>query len=63
MKECKAIIHKLSSAVHGMNYDVSLWHKFGNTFVYAGYGKYFQTAEDAEQFATENANAGIVKDY
>jgi len=63
-RKCKAIIHKLSFPLDGcLNYDVSLWYEWKNTFVYAGYGRYFRTAEEAEQYAAENADAGITKDY
>ena len=63
-RKCKAIIHKLSFPLDGcLNYDVSLWYSWHDTFVYAGYGKYFKTAEEAEQYAEENADAGIIKDY
>jgi hypothetical protein len=63
-RNCKAIIKKLSFPLDGcLNYDVSLWYKWNNTYVYAGYGRFFQTVEEAEQYAAENANAGIMKDY
>ena len=63
-RKCKAIIHKLSFPLDGcLNYDVSLLYKFGNAYVYAGYGKFFKTAEEAEQYAAENASDGITKDY
>ena len=63
-RKCKAIIHKTSFPLDNcLNYDVQLWYEWKNTYVYAGYGRYFQTAEDAEHYASENANAGIIKDY
>ena len=63
-RKCKAIIHKLSYPMDGcLNYDVSLWYEWRNTYVYAGYGKYFCAAEDAEQYAKENATEEIIKDY
>ena len=40
-----------------LNYDVSLWYSWHDTYVYAGYGKYFKTAEEAEQYAKDNAEA------
>jgi len=63
-RKCKAIIHKLSFPLDGcLHYDVSLWYSWKNTFVYAGYGKYFKTAAEAEKYAAEHADAGITKDY
>ena len=56
-RKCKAIIKKTSFPLDGcLNYDVQLWYKFYNTFVYAGYGKYFKDKKSAINYATENAD-------
>ena len=63
-RKCKAIIHKLYYPLDNyFNYDVSLWYEWKNTFVYAGYGKYFKTEAEAEKYAAENSNTEIIKDY
>jgi hypothetical protein len=63
-RKCKAIIHKLYFPLDDcLNYDVSLWYSWHDTYVYAGNGKYFCTAEEAEQYAKENSTEEIVKDY
>ena len=63
-RKCKATIHKLYFSLDGcLNYDVSLWYSWHDTYVYAGNGKYFRTAEEAEQYAKENSTEEIVKDY
>lgn len=46
-----------------LNYDVSLWYEWKDIFVYAGYGKYFKTEEEAICYAIENSTEEIIKDY
>lgn len=63
-RKCKAIIHKMSFPLDGcLNYDVSLWYEWKGIFVYAGYGKYFKTEEEAICYAIENSTEEIIKDY
>jgi hypothetical protein len=60
MRNCKAIINKLAFPIDGcLNYNVQLWYEFENTYVYAGYGRYTQTLEQAEEFAKEYATVPI----
>lgn len=54
-RKCKAIIKKLSFPLDGcLNYNVQLWYGYNNSFVYAGNGKFFETLEDAEQYAKQH---------
>lgn len=62
-RKCKAVIEKLPITIEGFNYNVQLWFDFHDSFVYAGYGKYFQTLTEAEQYAAEHSNAGIKRDF
>ena len=63
-RKCKAIIKKLLFPLDGcLNYNVQLWYDFEDSFVYAGYGKYFESLEDAEKYAKQHATAGIERNF
>jgi len=63
-RKCKAVIRKMSFPLDGkLNYDVQLWYSWHDTFVYAGYGKYFETKEQAEKYAIEHSDTSVIKDY
>ena len=59
MRNCKAIIHKLYFPVDGnLHYNVQLWRELTDgksDYSYAGYGKYFKTIQEAEQYAKDHS--------
>ena len=47
-------IEKLYSPVHGYNYNAQIWRSIdGKKFYYCGFGKYFRTLEEAEEYKKE----------
>lgn len=61
---CKAIIHKTYFPIDGYNYDVQLWYEYiKGCYAYAGNGKYFRTAEEAEAYALKKSTVSIEKNY
>lgn len=62
---CKAVIHKLYFPLDGcLNYDVQLWYEYRKgCYAYAGNGKYFRTAEEAEAYALKKSTVSIEKNY
>jgi hypothetical protein len=47
-------IEKLTSPVHGYNYNAQLWTQTGGEAYYCGIGKYFVTEEAAKEYCSQN---------